>query len=184
MRWFEAHPEGIRRNRWMSTLVLLVGVFLFTRGGGGEPPTMPVIEIRGQVAAPGFYEVDPALDAALAAAGEDGPGWPALALQHGDRVEVGADGLRVIASPEALALGLPVDINAATVDGLATLPGLGPKRAAAVVQDREQKGPFRDIDDLDRVKGIGPGTIEKLAELATVGLQAPDREIARAPTSR
>ncbi|GMK41371.1 hypothetical protein PCCS19_44270 [Paenibacillus sp. CCS19] len=55
-----------------------------------------------------------------------------------------------------------IDINHATAQQLDELPGIGPAKAAAIVADREANGPFRSVDDLDRVKGIGLKMIEKL----------------------
>lgn len=55
-----------------------------------------------------------------------------------------------------------IDINHATAQQLDELPGIGPAKAAAIVADRETNGPFRSVDDLDRVKGIGAKMIEKL----------------------
>ena len=55
-----------------------------------------------------------------------------------------------------------VDINKADWPELATLPGVGRKMAERIVQSREQGGPFADIDDLRRVRGIGARTLETL----------------------
>ena len=55
----------------------------------------------------------------------------------------------------------PLDINRATAGELQSLPGIGPKLAAAIVAAREEK-PFASVDDLRRVKGIGPKTLEKV----------------------
>jgi competence ComEA-like helix-hairpin-helix protein len=55
-----------------------------------------------------------------------------------------------------------VDINKADWPELATLPGVGRKLAERIVQSREQDGPYSDIDDLRRVRGIGPKTLETL----------------------
>jgi competence protein ComEA len=55
-----------------------------------------------------------------------------------------------------------VDINAAPWPELAQLPEVGETLARRIVQSREQAGPFLDHDDLRRVKGIGPKTLEKL----------------------
>ena len=62
-----------------------------------------------------------------------------------------------------LALGLPVDLNRATVDDLEALPGIGPTKAEAIVEDRLAHGRFHSIADLARVKGIGPATVRRLA---------------------
>jgi competence protein ComEA len=55
-----------------------------------------------------------------------------------------------------------VTLNTATVEELAQLPGIGPRRAQAIVQERRLRGPFNRIDDLIRVRGIGPAIVEQL----------------------
>jgi competence protein ComEA len=44
---------------------------------------------------------------------------------------------------------------------LATLPGIGPSKAAAIIENR----PYASVDDLERVPGIGAKTIERLRDL-------------------
>lgn len=55
-----------------------------------------------------------------------------------------------------------VVINAASADELAALPGIGPVRARAIVEERTRGGAFKNLADLTRVKGIGAATIERL----------------------
>ena len=56
----------------------------------------------------------------------------------------------------------PVDINKADASTLAAeLNGVGVSKAAAIVAYREANGPFRHIEDLSNVKGIGVKTVEK-----------------------
>lgn len=55
-----------------------------------------------------------------------------------------------------------VDINAASWDELAQLPGIGEVLAGRIVESRELDGPFRDNTDLERVRGIGPRTMQRL----------------------
>ena len=64
-----------------------------------------------------------------------------------------------------------VNINTATVEELQTLPKIGPKIAGAIVEYRE-KHPFKNVDELVEVKGIGEKTLEKLKPLVTVGEKA------------
>jgi competence protein ComEA len=65
----------------------------------------------------------------------------------------------------------PVDINSATADQIAQgLVGIGKAKAEAIVQDREKNGKFKSIDDLERVKGIGPATIEKNRDKIVLGM--------------
>lgn len=56
----------------------------------------------------------------------------------------------------------PVDINSADAEMLsASLNGVGPKIATAIVEYRKQNGPFRSIDELLNVKGIGAKMLER-----------------------
>lgn len=62
-----------------------------------------------------------------------------------------------------------VNINTATVDELSTLTGIGKVKAEAIVAYREAYGPFKTVDDLKHVKGIGKKTVEKLQQEVTFG---------------
>ncbi|WP_062050009.1 helix-hairpin-helix domain-containing protein [Bacillus sp. JCM 19034] len=53
-------------------------------------------------------------------------------------------------------------INKADVKELETLPGIGPKKADAIIAYREEHGPFRSIEELQNVSGIGEKSIERL----------------------
>lgn len=55
-----------------------------------------------------------------------------------------------------------LDLNRAGSRELERLPGLGPVRARAIVEHRERSGPFRSIDALTEVSGIGPALLERL----------------------
>lgn len=71
------------------------------------------------------------------------------------------------ASPEA-----PVYINHATVDELRRLPGVGPKRAEAILALRQRLGRFHRVEDLLRVKGVGRTTVKRWRPL--VRLDSPE----------
>lgn len=79
-----------------------------------------------------------------------------------------------------------VNLNTATSEQLQTLPGIGPSKAAAIIEHRKTAGPFEKIDDLDLVPGIGPATVENLRSLVTVtkgaGGAAPASASAPAPS--
>jgi len=62
----------------------------------------------------------------------------------------------------------PVNLNTASVSELDALPGIGPARAAAILQEREARGSFASVDDLSRVPGLGPAAIARLRELVVV----------------
>ncbi|WP_214721082.1 helix-hairpin-helix domain-containing protein [Exiguobacterium sp. s192] len=55
-----------------------------------------------------------------------------------------------------------LDLNAATEEQLLEVPGIGPAKASAIIQYREEKGGFATYDHLGDVKGFGPKTLENL----------------------
>ncbi|PWW26509.1 competence protein ComEA [Cytobacillus oceanisediminis] len=57
-----------------------------------------------------------------------------------------------------------INLNNATEAELQTLPGIGPSKAAAILEHRETNGPFKAIEDLKLIPGIGDKTFEKLKE--------------------
>lgn len=61
-----------------------------------------------------------------------------------------------------------LNLNAATAEQLDGLKGIGPSKAQAIVADRERNGPFRSVDDLLRVKGIGRKLLEGIRPYVTV----------------
>lgn len=65
----------------------------------------------------------------------------------------------------------PVDLDTATEDAIETLPRVGPALARRIVANRDSLGPFRSLDGLRRVKGIGPATITLLGPLVTFSRQ-------------
>ncbi len=60
-----------------------------------------------------------------------------------------------------------LDPNTAPAEELRRLPGIGPARAAAIVGERRSSGPFRGLDDMARVPGIGLKTLEALSSHLT-----------------
>ena len=65
--------------------------------------------------------------------------------------------------------GSVVDINRASAEELAALPGIGPALARRIVEWRGSHGPFRDAGALEAVPGIGPATVERLRPLVRAG---------------
>jgi competence protein comEA helix-hairpin-helix repeat region len=58
-----------------------------------------------------------------------------------------------------------VNINQADLAQLETLPGIGAKKAQAIIDYRTANGSFHSLEDLGKVKGIGPKMLEKLKDL-------------------
>jgi competence protein ComEA len=84
--------------------------------------------------------------AALAAVACDGPGAP-------------LDGAA------RLLFGLPLDLNHADARALEVLPGIGPGRAQAILRERA-RAPFCRVEDLVRVRGLGPVLVARIAPFA------------------
>ncbi len=68
---------------------------------------------------------------------------------------------------ERLLLGWPIALDRARARDLEALPGIGARRAAAIVRERERGGAFARTADLTRVPGLGPATAARLAPLVT-----------------
>jgi len=62
----------------------------------------------------------------------------------------------------------PIDLNRADVEVLQTVRGIGPKLAGAIIAYRRNHGPFRSLDELLQVKGIGPAKLANLNGRFTV----------------
>lgn len=63
----------------------------------------------------------------------------------------------------------PLDLNTATTEELAYLPGIGEVIAGRIVEWREANGSFREVTDLLNVEGIGPSRLEELLPFIEIG---------------
>lgn len=61
-----------------------------------------------------------------------------------------------------------ININTADSETLQTLPSIGEKRAAAIIAYREEHGPFRIVEDITNVSGIGEGILSQIIDHITV----------------
>src|SRR5215470_16568386 len=62
-----------------------------------------------------------------------------------------------------------VNVNTATKEELTTIKGIGEKRAQEIIDYRKKNGDFKSVDDLEKVPGIGPGTMKQIRSQVTVG---------------
>jgi len=128
-----------------------------------------------------FDGANGSLDSAVGAAGNlVDAGEPDAASEVPHESPVAAAPSTRAASPEASVppsqpaepqptIARRININAATEGELQLLPGIGPARARAILEDRRVNGRFRSVDELDRVRGIGAGIIAGLREFARAG---------------
>ena len=83
----------------------------------------------------------------------------------------------LLVSGTAMAAGKPaptakVNLNTASIEQLTTLPGVGPKLAARIVEYRQKSGTFRSTQELMNVQGIGEKNFAKIEAFLSVG-EAP-----------
>ena len=70
----------------------------------------------------------------------------------------------------------PININTATSEELQQVPGIGPVTAEKILQMRKSYGPFKSVDDLRAIRGIGPKRLEKMRKYLTVGKSASQKK--------
>jgi competence protein ComEA len=75
----------------------------------------------------------------------------------------------------------PIDVNRVAAEDLQKLPGVGATMAQRIL-DARAKAPFKTVDDLRRVPGIGPKTLEKLRPFVTVGSEETEKTRPRMTT--
>jgi comEA protein len=73
-----------------------------------------------------------------------------------------------VPAPQPACPAAPLNLNTASLSELDALPGLGPARAAAILQYREQQGSFASVDDLTRVPGLGSAAVARLRQYVAV----------------
>ncbi|MGB6595805.1 MAG: helix-hairpin-helix domain-containing protein [Candidatus Acidiferrum sp.] len=76
----------------------------------------------------------------------------------------------------------PINLNSATSDELQLVPGIGQATAEKILQMRKSYGPFKSVDDLRAIRGIGPKRLEKMRKYLTVGKAAGSSRPASART--
>jgi competence protein ComEA len=140
------------------------------------------VHVAGAVLHPGLVRLAAGARVADAIAAAGGPAGEAdldrlnlaAPLTDGSRLYVPFLGRPVpadetsIAGPTGRGAPAVVDLNTATVADLESLPGIGPATARAIVEHRRRYGPFRSVDDLLAVRGIGPAKLAQLRDRVRV----------------
>jgi competence protein ComEA len=151
----------------LVAVIVTGAIIIWARFNPGQPvdiTTPPTPELQGQIYIEGAVS-NPGL-------------YP---LISGDTLEdliQAAGGITDNASPDDVTLYIPeaeegeptqkIDINRAEAWLLDALPGIGETRAQAIVDYREQNGPFHSINEIVNVEGIGSVTYEEIKDLITV----------------
>jgi competence protein ComEA len=77
-----------------------------------------------------------------------------------------------------------VNVNTATQAELETLNGIGPAKAKAIIDHRTKHGPFKSVEDLDKVPGIGEGTVGKMKSGVTFSGKTTVTAVEKSGTSK
>lgn len=145
--------------------------------GSGQVSATLVVQVVGEVAKPGVYDLavgSRVLDAVFAAGGfltnaDQSSVNLARPVNDGEQILI----LAVGSTSANSGVGIPghtalVNLNLADSAALDSLPGIGPALAQRIVDYRSANGGFRSIDDLGRVAGIGQALVAKLKNLVSL----------------
>lgn len=141
---------------------------------GSTPPTEEpiLVDVKGQVKNPGIYSLKPGdrVNDVIALAGG--------LREEADEIQINLaqkvfDEMVIFVPKKGESPALPetgstsaqkVRINQASKEELTQLNGIGPSKASAIIQYREENGPFQTIEDLLNVSGIGEKTLENFKD--------------------
>jgi competence protein ComEA len=144
-----------------------VPVILSTR----SPDQLLTVYISGEIANPGIYQI-PLGSRVNDVVNIAGGFLPDANVSLINLAELVSDSSHIkipALSMNSDQSGVIVNINTASEFELAGLPGIGPSAAKSIVTYRTENGPFKSIEEIQKVSGVGPATFEKIKQLITVG---------------
>ena len=146
--------------------------------------TMIYVDIKGAVKVPGIYQLknQQRIWDALALAGGVSEEADTTQVNYAQKVKdqmiiyVPKKGESVAQSLETLQESAPaqqnqeekINLNTATEAELQTISGIGAKKAQEIIRFRDEQGPFKTVEELKNVPGIGEKTVERLKDMLTV----------------
>ncbi|HAP2798724.1 TPA: helix-hairpin-helix domain-containing protein [Enterococcus faecalis] len=146
--------------------------------------TMIYVDIKGAVKVPGIYQLknQQRIWDALALAGGVSEDADTAQVNYAQKVKdqmiiyVPKKGEAVAQSLETLQESAPaqqnqeekINLNTATEAELQTISGIGAKKAQEIIRFRDEQGPFKTVEELKNVPGIGEKTVERLKDMLTV----------------
>ncbi|PKR79054.1 competence protein ComE [Halalkalibacillus sediminis] len=139
-----------------------------------EISTKLVVDVKGEVREPGVYEMEEGdrVKDVIATAGGLSEGADSysvnLAQKLYDEMVVIVPNKENSVLNQAKGHDDRIRINQASLNDLTSLPGIGEQKAQQIIQYREENGPFRQVEDLLEISGIGEKTLDKLRELIIV----------------
>ncbi len=169
--WVEAVSARVRGSAWTPLIVKIaagmIGFFALAFVGSGAaadllpgragvylgPPTIPSAASATSIATAPVAPVAPAAHPPTVPSGQT----PTTADAGAPEVDAGS-----VNTTSAVTADGKVILNLATEDDLRKLPGVGPKKAEAIIALRTKLGKFKRAEDLLRVKGIGRKKLAKL----------------------
>jgi len=153
---------------FLAIAVVVGGAMLAVKHSKNQPmeivlsqPTVTQLSgevyIAGAVSNPGAYSL------------KEGDTVQALLLDAGVEPDADLSGIKIFIPRQGEEQPVQkVDLNRAESWLLEALPGIGEGRAQAIVDYRNENGPFERIEDVLQVEGIGEGTFEKIKDYITV----------------
>ena len=176
----------------LATVIIIGAVLLASRPPRGTTITLPeappetgiTVYVSGAVVHPGVYKLPTGsrVEDAITTAGGFLPEAyseslnMAAPLSDGTKVlvpfrptasESGQDE-DAVTDTTVYGAGFPININTASKNTLTALPGIGETKAQAIIDYRNENGPFTHPEQLMEVSGIGEATYEKLKDLVTI----------------
>jgi len=142
-----------------------------------EPSPVITVHVSGAVKIEGVYTLKTGakLADAVAKAGglEDYAEVESLnmaaPLEDGDRILVPPEKKKSRGKKESLPDGFVLNINTADEESLQAIPGIGPALAGRIVSLRKSRGPYRSVEEIKLVQGIGDYRLEQIRKYITVG---------------